>query len=308
VDNFKYHAFIFIIILFALFPSLLASQKITFTYNPPDGTHGVKTEITYTLINFMSNLGSAKTIKESTLDIEKTDSGWAVIESITNIEEYSNEELSADTLVNNLLNKPIKYVINDSGYVEDIRGLQEYMIAQNLASSQELLEVISGYSDSESVYEYYNNEWYKRIGCFVNKSFMIGDEFNITDSFHAGPSAYYVYETTIRIADTVTYDNHACILLQYRYVVNKETAKSVDEDAMAKLLDIPDEERDKFMIKESDLSGFGERTIDPSTLLIYREAETIFDSDICILPSGDIAQFSTGSTYEVDYRYNFGRK
>jgi len=99
-----------------------------------------------------------------------------------------------------------------------------------------------------------------------------------------------------------------CVKVSYRYIENRNSARLLIWHAFEKLLEIPYEMRDKFVLKGNYGSGFGERIIDPSTMLIYKVIEHRFENMEFTLPTGKSAQFSTGSTYEVDYRYNFGRK
>ncbi len=303
MGNFKYRAFVLIFVLSILYPSLLASQKITFTYNPPDGTHCMKTQVGHDIVKFMSYLGAEKTVVESTIDFNKSDSGWIETHNLINIDQSNTSEYTSDTLINNLQNKPIKYIIDKSGNLVDIGGIQEQAAMDDSMYTPEYKYVMSGFYRDSADYKHISREWFKKIGCLNNKSFWIGQEWQIIDTVYLNIVSYYIYTTTVSIADTITYDNHKCVKVSYRYIENRNEARLLIEHAYEKMLEIPYEMRDKFALTGNYGSGFGERIIDPSTMLIYKEIENRFENTEFILPSGTDAHLSVGSTFEVEYQY-----
>lgn len=265
---------VFVAIVFSTSTNVgqLRTQDITFNFNPPDGLIYYQTQIT-TKITTMGSSEKRTDITESKskIEVKKTSKGYSITATplaaimTRNGEEVNNPVLSL------LQNLSIVYEADEQGQLTSIKGFDKLSEILKASFPQHVVEQLSTLLNEEALVNKETAEWNGRIGDFAGAQVSIGDVFTSVSEFPLPTGESVKYYTATKIEEKAHCGNHNCVKIAFSYNSNPEALKEFVGDAIQDIAQSAGKSDVNFSLSQVEITGEGERLIDPTTMLIYSE-------------------------------------
>jgi len=288
----------------ALLPPLSA-QEITFTFHPPDSITFLQT-LTTTKNTDMGQRGKLDEVTEvvGRLTIMKTSNGYRMTETPLSISATKNGQRVDDPTLALFENIVVEYQLDKDGNLLGISGYEKLVDVMKQLVPAEMLETLSSILNDETLRNRDAAEWNERIGDFIGKMIRLGDSWAGVDSFPLPNGETIAYYSLTRFPEQVKCGNRDCLRLQFDYNSDASALSKLVNRDLAKLLGQPAESLPPTS-SAAKISGFGERLVDPHTMLIYSETvERTLTAKTTMPGQGDVDMTQTERReYKYDYSY-----
>jgi hypothetical protein len=267
------HLTTLIVLIVFLFSSNLTSTEFKFTYNPPDG-------VVYNVINKTKKTEKAdsenpkteESIVEYQVTISKVEEGFASYEIPISYEKYVDGQKIDNPLIDMIMDFTIETVIDSNGHLIGLSGYEGLIDSIMSNFTPEIAEKVSSLISEEILIGQLLHEWNSRIADFTGKDAKIGDVWQSSDSMLISvESTPFNFTTETKFKEMINLDGIECIRIEFNYIADSEEYKKSMESFFSNMMGMALDSSTNILITEAEFSGYGERIIDPSTMLIYSE-------------------------------------
>ncbi|MBE7557447.1 hypothetical protein HS125_00275 [bacterium] len=156
---------------------------------------------------------------------------------------------------------PLQYHLDMVGRLREIDGLAALVVrARSMQPDDPRVPLVV----REENYRRERREaWDQRYGRMVGKRGKLGDSWRVSDEYLLPGDRRLVFHITTKLVEKLRCADHDCVRLEFFYHSTPEPRSATWEIPF-----IP-----PTQVKESEITGWGERILDPSTMLIYLERE-----------------------------------
>lgn len=284
--------------------NILNAQEINFKFGPPDQikfTQILKT----TKFSQMGDLEKRTDIStlKAEITIKKIESGYEVYSVPVSFDMTRNGEPVKDPITNLISNVEITTRLDSLGHMVEVQGFDKLM--ENLMSMipPEQQEMISGMINEEILVNKEIVEWEARIGEFIGLSVEIGDFLEVSDEMQLPNGASLPFTSKTKFAGLGECGDTKCVRIEFAY--DSDASRLIDfvENSLKDFAGKLETEMDDFDSNESSISGWGERLIDPETMLIYSETSDRVLNMTMDIPNMGKVQNITKENREYTFQY-----
>ena len=118
------------------------------------------------------------------------------------------------------------------------------------------------------------DEYNSRTGSLIGLKADIGDAFLSESRFSTGVGNETIFYTATMLAEKLKFDGKDCIKLVYNYNSDLDSLKESVGKTVNTLVETVADSEMEAELHNIEITGNGERIIDPSTLLSYSEQST----------------------------------
>jgi hypothetical protein len=261
-------------------------EEIAFTYAPPDGVSYVeKCKIVDTIRGTNFPMMTYTMNNNKKVELTKTDSGYKLTSTPLDVDaKWNGHPLPPDMLISEkVITRQAAHTceIDANGRLLSVDGLDTFfkqlqdivalrypMGAKQLASMAPVLK--------QGVETEIKDEWLDRITAFTGKTAKVGELWKTQDKFEAYSGSLTVNIRT-RFVERVTKNGHECLHLRFFYATDPVAVKAEIKGAINDLItsmNLPPCVKLPKVVS-AELTGTGDRYVDPATMLIYAETQTV---------------------------------
>jgi len=247
-------------------------QKITFHFNPPDGTALVETVSTTKVVDMgASTKQTQRGETKGKVTFRRMGSGYTVSATLTSVKVTRNGKPITDPMLSGLVGRTVAYDVSDDGQLERVRGVAEVVEAIRKQLPPAALRTLGDTLTEDAWIQRETTEWNGRIGGFAGASVTLGETWMTTDEYPLPSGDSLTFYSATTFAANEKRAGHDCVRITFRY--------DTDATALAKLLGKKAEELQSLgmlpgkppKVAGAQLTGSGYRIIDPKTMLLYDE-------------------------------------
>jgi hypothetical protein len=167
-----------------------------------------------------------------------------------------------------------------------------------------MIETLSSVLNEETLKKRDAAEWNGQIGKFIGRTVSLGDSWASVDSFPLPSGEIIAFYSVTRFPEQAKCGDRDCLKLQFNYNSDASALSRLVNQNLAKLLGLPADSLPPTP-SAAKISGFGERLIDPHTMLIYSETvERTLTAKTNMPGQGDVDMTQTEKReYKYDYSY-----
>lgn len=261
------------VLLLAIFAGVSFASEMEFTLKLPlDKKYKINTKTTREKLY----KGVKKTVEELVavtevgVELGIGGDGYALIHKTISAKATRNGEVIEMPLIDILMDRDIVYEVGEDGELYEIYGYEMIDVdIKEYVKSPEMRKSLSNI-DEDVLKDKERAEWNSRIANFVGKKIRFGEKI-ISYEAHEIPNVGEINLFTItELSEDSSRQSSICINIHFEYSSDiKEIAKSANM-TVSEILEKASVE--EFAEKPSmRISGFGNRIIDPSTMMIYSE-------------------------------------
>jgi len=260
--------------LFAMTTSTFAGET-SFKFNPPDGstfTLNIKTIKSTSMGPMMGRSEDGELVSKYT--IKKTADGYRMVgESVSHTMTRDGNK-TENPVMEMLKDIPITTNIDKNGHAVSVMGYDKFIEKMNESLPPEAVEQLAPMFNEESMSRNVMSEWNGRIGNLVGRSCKVGETWTAIDEIEMpgrGPMMFY---TAFKITEKVNIKGHDCVKVEFAYNSDPASLTEFIEKTVGEIVDEAGGEVQVPDVTMGSITGKGERTIDPATMLIYSEKMT----------------------------------
>lgn len=284
--------------------NVLNAQEINFKFDPPDG-------INYTQIiktTKISRVGAMeKRTDESTVEarvtIKRAESGYEIKSVPVSFEMTRNGEPVNDPITNLIGNIEITCLLDSSGYMVDVRGIDKMMEDLMSIIPPEQQEMISRMVNEEMLVNKEIVEWQGRIGDFIGLSAEVGDILVVEDEMQLPNGIAMPYTSKTKFAKIADYAGKKCVGIEFAYDTDASKLSDFAANSLYEIIDRLLSHEGELDSTEPSITGWGERLIDPETMLVYSETSGRVVEIAMDIPGMGKVRNITDEKREYTFRY-----
>ncbi len=290
------------------------SSDIAFTFAPPSGlsfiekqktvqttTGGGMPKMVYTMVN------------NKKVQITKTDTGYTLVSTPMEVEaRFNNRPLPPDMLLTEkVVARQAVHTcsIDDTGRLLAIDGLDTFFKQLKDVVALKYPQGAKRLSDMEPVLKLgvetsIKDDWLDRVTAYTGKTAKIGELWKSQEKMPAYSGNLTVNMRT-RFVERVSKGGHDCVLLRFHYATDPNAVKAEIKDAfndVMTMMNLPSSIKLPKIVA-AELSGDGERVIDPETMLVYSETQTLSFTMVMDIPGMGRKGYTTDSKEDYSYEY-----
>lgn len=300
---------VFICIVLSMIVSGNALAKgITFTFAPKDGLECTQ-KLTTIREKQLGEAGIQKDESVSTTKItyKKTKDGWdIIIQPIDATMKRNGQEINNPVIA--LLAKiSTVYKLDKQGHIKDIVGYDKIIEILNSQFSPDVVKKIAPYFNAETMKQKAISEWNGRTGDYIGKTVSVGDvwEQDVPFTLPNGVNLGYKIKTLIKKQSSCA--NSKCLLIEQSYNSKAEGIADMINNVTGAVA--PNGKNDettmpKVTKKDPSIHGTVSRTIDPTTMNIFKEeVKRTIQLEMDAPGQGPIpVKMVESNTYEFEYK------
>lgn len=247
--------------------------KVTFKFDPPDGT-----VVNYVITNITSSVGAngkdtKKIISRERRQYKKNTSGCSVISTPLEVKMLLNDkEVKGNPIINAVIGVSMTEEITSDGRLKNIdlpTAPFDRFIEENKSnpSASAMASAVR-----ESLITAAKWEWESRVEQFVGRTAAIGELWMSTPDRNVADDIRMPVKMRTRLVEMVERDGRTCAKLRFHY--DADTEKLIAEASKVisdELASVPDTEDVTIDVISAKASGDGEAIIDPQTMLFIGE-------------------------------------
>ena len=248
------------------------TQEMTFNFNPPDGLVYYQTQITRkTTIMGASEKRTDITESKSKIEVKKTSTGYLITVTPSSAKMTRNGVEVNNPILLLLQNLSIVYEVDEQGQLVSIKGFEKLREMMKASFPPQVVEQLSSLLNEEALVNKETSEWNGRIGDFAGAQISVGDVFTGVSEFPLPGDESVTYYTVTKFEEIVPCGNRNCIKISFYYNSNPETLEEYVGDAIEDIARSAGKADGNFSLSKVEITGEGERLMDPATMLIYSE-------------------------------------
>lgn len=250
------------------------AQKLTFTYNPPNGTSFVMTKTVTMTESTNDKQNAMKQITKTRVDIAKTKSGFTLtFTPISATQSVNGKEQKVPDSPE--MHAKLVYVLDAKGKLVKVQGLEDLFNKIMATMPAEVKKQNNAAKFVEAQTKARKEEWAEVMGRYLGKTASIGDVWNIPGDAKKGPMS--PMKSTLKFVKMTNVGKKQVVQVRYTPTYNSAAIKAAAEANFAqmkaraaqqqKTVDIP-------TIQSALVTGEIVRLIEPTTMLTYSEVST----------------------------------
>jgi hypothetical protein len=237
------------------------------------------------------------------ITINKTESGFEINSVPLSFEMTRNGEPVDDPILNIISNVEFTTQLDSTGHIVDVRGIDKMM--ENLMSAipAEQREMISGMINEEMLVNKEIMEWEARIGDFIGLTKEIGDIMEVNDEMQLPNGISLPFTSKTKFADMADCGDQRCVKIEFAYDSDASKLAGFAENSLNKFLEGLESDTTDIGLSDASISGWGERLVDPETMLIYSETNERVMNITADIPGMGKIQNITREKREYTFQY-----
>lgn len=292
--------------------------RVTFKFNPPDGTKYVeRLKVTGTIdMPFIGKMTVAE-IAKTHVEVKKTPDGFTLSTVPISLDYRINGQPVDNTEVaymQALAKKAaINYIINSEGRLLRIDGLEPFfdelrktVASENPTATAEFEGMLPALR--QGILEEIKKDYDDRVGSYIGRSMEPNELWQSYEKVQAYAGSVTVKQRT-RFVEHTKRDGHDCIKLRFYFAadpnaVTSEIMQSINDAAemyCGKKSQMP-------KVVSAEITGTGERYVDPNTLLIFAETMTTTVNVVMSVPGEGKVSLSSEEKREYSYEYSIPKQ
>ncbi len=239
--------------------------EATFRFAPPDGTVKVETA----KVTQKVDLGTGRAV-DRTSEVEiryqfaTVPSGHTVTETLTSGRSLDGKDESAQMAVSAFRDIPLAYRIDTFGKMQSVSGVERVLGEMQKKLSPETFALVAKTMTPESVLEQSKSEWDAEVADFIGRPAKVGAAWVSVEEFFLPDGTPVKHYAAKKITSAPLVGGKPGLRVAFAYTTNPEELKSflgpAGATALAGL---------KPLTGKAKVSGEGQRTVDPATLIWY---------------------------------------
>jgi len=282
------------------------SQEINFVFNPPDTAYKEilkTTKVTY--INGEKQKEDEISVTTK-YEIIKVGSGYELHQLPVFINSKRDGLDFQNPIFMFLTNIPTKGEIDANGNLKHVIGYEHIIPRAQTELPSEVVESMMLVANEQAMINKAKAEWNARISEFSGNTFQMGDMLSAQGKFPLPNGEILTYFSIIQISNFVDFGGKRCVKIKYKNSSQPEDLAEFMGYSVEEVKEIFDFDANSDLTTYIQMSGEGERIIDPETMLIYYEKSTR-KIDMKDQEMGDESKMITtieNKEYKYDYELN----
>ncbi len=255
-----------------LISNLLAAETIDFNFNPPDSISYIQTLTTTKTTKTNGKITKKDEVQVKTLfTILKKKSGYYLKETPITMNSKRDGKQFINPIFSFLSSISVSGDLDLNGRLINVYGYENIIEKAKKGMSSEVAEALQLVANPDIMVNKTKAEWNARISDFIGQRVIIGDMFSGQGKFPLPNGETLTFFSIVKIVDTLTYSGKKCVKIKF---INSSVPDSL-ADFMGyskdEIKDVFDNKINSDLSTKIEINGYGERIIEPSTMLIYYE-------------------------------------
>lgn len=251
---------------------LARSETIRFEFNPPNGAIFEQTSTRTRTLETSSGPRTDVSETKSRETVSKTADGFAIKSKFIHSTISRNGQPIANPISAAMEGLEVTFTIGKDGQLREIEGFSGIIDAVKAKFPGPVAQMMIPLFNEDSLVQRERAEWDGRYGGFAGKTVEIGDVWVGEDDYplpSGGTAKFYSATTFDSIVDC---GGKKCVLIKFNYDSSSEDlAKLVGEVAEGLAQAAGADSGVVQLTSGIEISGSGERIVDPSTMIIQSE-------------------------------------
>jgi hypothetical protein len=281
-------------------------KKFTFRFNPPDGIEFLQT-LTVTKVQEIGDLRKQTDVNVTKAQIairKKPDGYAATAKLLSNVMTRDGEALHHPVL-SAMADLEITYELDREGRLTAVRGFESLKNRIRDKFDPQTAMKLSALFTEEAMVNREEAEWNGRIGNFVGRTVELGDVWTETEEFPLPTGKTTAFHTATKFAEEKKCGGSDCLRIEFFYHSKPSALEKLVGKTLGELMEAAGAEGEAE-VSGLEITGSGERLIDPDTMLIYAER---IERDVKAqmeVPEHGLVTAVTKETRE--YEFDYGKK
>ena len=248
------------------------AQEIHFRFDPTDGFPAYISTLKSTQTTDMGALGKRTRISEGRARIttEKTSDGYSVTFAPISFTMTENGEPVENPILSFVQDITMTYELDTNGELVEIRGFEGLVEKLKASLPDELPPNVAKLINEQALRNKAVQEWEARIGQFVGADVEIGDVWAGVEETPLPLGGSMAFYSVTKFAEQVKFDGVDCVRVEFSFNTDADELKDFMGDVWEELADMVGTDEIPS-VSNTEVTGKGERIIDPTTMLIYSE-------------------------------------
>lgn len=251
---------------------LAQSEPIRFEFNPPDGAVFEQTSVRTRTLELPTGPRTDVSETKSRETVSKSKDGFEIKSKFIHSTISRNGQPIANPVSAAMEGLEVTFTVGKGGQLRDIKGFSGIIDAVKAKFPGPVAQMMIPLFNEDSLVQRERAEWEGRYGGFVGKTVEIGDVWVGEDDYplpSGGTAKFYSATTFDSIVDC---GGKKCVRIKFNYDTSSEDlAKLVGEAAEALAKAAGADSSVVQLTSGIDITGSGERIVDPSTMIIQSE-------------------------------------
>lgn len=266
---------ILVFTILILISKVLVAETIDFNFNPPDSISFIQTLTNTKTIKTNDKISKIDEVQVKTLiTILKNQSGYYLRETPITLNSKRDGKQFINPIFSFLSGFSITGDLDLNGRLINVYGYENIIEKARKSLSSEVVESLQLVANPETMVNKTKAEWNARISDFIGQRVIVGDMFSGEGKFPLPNGETLTFFSLVKVLDTLTYDGKKCVKIEFK--------NSSIPDSLAAFMGYSKNEIKKVfngninsnVSTKIEINGYGERIIDPATMLIYHEKKT----------------------------------
>lgn len=252
--------------------TLARSEPIQFAFNPPDGAVFEQTSTRTRTLETPTGPRTDVSETKSRETVSKTKDGFAIKSQFIHSTISRNGQPIANPISAAMEGLEITATVGKDGQLRDIKGFSGIIDAVKAKFPGPVAQMMIPLFNEDSLVQRERAEWEGRYGGFVGKTVEIGDVWVGEDDYPlptGGAAKFYSATTFDSVVDC---GGKKCVRIKFNYDSSPEDLAKLVGEVVEGLTQAAGADSSSVQLKPGiDISGSGERIVDPSTMIIQSE-------------------------------------
>lgn len=258
----------FFVLSFVAAANGYAGGKV-FIFDPPDKDTYVESVVKIKEITLGGQKRVDKIMGTSENFVEKNEKGYVITNKVASMSFYRDGQEVKNPVFDVLQSVEVKYLVDEKGELVDIKGYEKVEKALLEALPREVAERLSAVLNEETMINKAKAEWNGRIGDFLGEDAGVGSSWAGISEYELPNGGAIKYYSATKVADTVECGKFECVRIEFSYTTDKDELSRFLKNTTKNIVEgLAEIEMDVNVV---ELSGGGERIIEPSTMRIHSE-------------------------------------
>ena len=249
-----------------------AAQEIHFRFDPPDGFPAYVSTFKSKRTIDMGALGKRTAASEGRAKIttDETSEGYSVTFAPLSFTMTENGEPVENPILSFVQNITVTYELDSNGELVEIRGFEGLFEEFKASLPAELPSNVAKLVDEDAFRKKTTQEWEARIGHFVEACVEIGDVWAGVEETPLPLGGSMAFYSVTKFAEQVKFDGVDCVRIEFSFNTDADELKDFMGDVWEELAEMVGTEEIPS-VSNTEVTGKGERIINPTTMQIYSE-------------------------------------
>lgn len=255
-------------------PFSVKAEKQVFQFKPSANTTYIQTLVT-TRVNDLGEYGKRTEVTElkAKVVINKTETGYSIVTTPLSISMTQDGAEVENPLIPLMLELVVTYDLDEDGQLVDIQGYENLPDMMKEFFPQDVIDILEPIMNPDALFNKEAADWMGRFGLYVGQEFQSGDVWAFRDLYNLAPGRDVTYYTAVQFGAEKMINDRKCVQIKSHYNTDPQQLNTYLEGFYKNVADAFGAEALEVKIADVNISGQGERWMDPSTMLVYDEVD-----------------------------------